>query len=100
MSDITTLRYAVNGDGDFEDSYELRWDRSLQLQGLEWMAESAAEDYFDNHDGWESKWPLRIAIWDADGNKLGECDVDREDRPHFIASAIGEGGDTDGQERR
>ena len=31
MSDIITIRYVVNDDGDFDDAYDLKWNRSLPL---------------------------------------------------------------------
>ena len=81
------IRYAVDHEC-FRDAYRLEWDNSLPLQGVTWMAEAAAQDYWDNHDGWETSWPINITIWDADGNKLGECEVEMETVPTFSAGEI------------
>jgi hypothetical protein len=50
------------------------------------MAEDAAQDYFDNHDGWESTWPLTFVILDEDLNELGSFVVEMEAVPQFWAT--------------
>jgi hypothetical protein len=57
---------------------------------LQDAAEEAADDYHSNHDGWEASWPQVICV-EQDG-KTGRFSVDREARPHFMASAIPEPG--------
>ena len=51
---------------------------------LEYLAEEAAEDYFNNHDGWESSWPLTFTIF-QDEKKIGQIVVDMETVPRFHA---------------
>lgn len=53
-------------------------------------AEEAAEDYHDNHDGWEANWPLTIKIADSESH-LGTFEVDREARPYFSARELKKG---------
>lgn len=50
------------------------------------VAEDAAQDYFDNHDGWESSWPLTFVILDEDFNELGQFVVDMEAVPSFFVT--------------
>lgn len=52
-----------------------------------WLAEDAAEDFFHEHDGWKSKWPLVFNIYD-DGRHLGRYSVDVENQPHFYAARL------------
>ena len=45
-----------------------------------------AEDYHDNHDGWESFWPLEITVYATeDGPAVGTYVVDREHKVSFTA---------------
>ncbi len=48
-------------------------------------AEECAEHYHDNHDGWESVWPLDVTLYDGDEN-LGTFVVEMEAEPIFTAS--------------
>ena len=50
---------------------------------LDDVAKDIGEDYFHNHDGWESMWPITFVIF-HDGKKLGERTVDMEAVPHFF----------------
>ena len=75
------FRYFVEGE-----TFTLRtpWD----INTLEYVAEDAAQDYFDNHDGRESSWPLAFAIFDESFNELGRYVVDMEAVPQFWAIKI------------
>jgi hypothetical protein len=53
-----------------------------ESRDFEIMAEHCAEDYHNNHDGWESSWPLEFRIWE-DGVLVARISVERESRPHF-----------------
>lgn len=61
--------------------------------GPEFLADIAAdcaEDAHSNHDGWDSSWPLTIAVYESpypEGLK-GRFEVDREAIPHFWARNI------------
>jgi hypothetical protein len=54
----------------------------------DWIAEAAAEDYHDNHDGWEANWPLILTIWADDKRLLGKFEVERETTPVFSACSV------------
>ncbi|HGY3930753.1 TPA: hypothetical protein ACNVXV_002074 [Citrobacter koseri] len=84
---MSVIQYSVNGASlkhanylnprpidDFEDA----WD-------YEQLAQEAAEDYWENHDGWESRWPLNIELF-ADGSSVGMFEVVMETEPTFSAS--------------
>ena len=52
------------------------------------VAEEAATDYFNNHDGWErSDWPLKFEIY-FDGENQGIFEVDQEAIPVFTARKV------------
>ncbi len=53
------------------------------------LAEKCADDYHSNHDGWESSWPLTIAIRETeDGPTIARFSVDRETVPQFTAKQL------------
>lgn len=52
-----------------------------------WLAEDAAEDFFNEHDGWDSSWPLTFRIF-SDGFDLGFWSVDVERVPQFSATRL------------
>lgn len=54
-----------------------------------WMAQEAASDYHDNHDGWESSWPLVFSLHETQGGpELARFEVQREAEPVFYAAAM------------
>lgn len=74
---------------DFNDTFEFKPKCPNIDYSLEDLAEEMAEDYYDNHDGWEWKeWPYDIYIWDESGNYLGASTVHLEYQPHFYAYAM------------
>ena len=54
------------------------------------LSEECAEDYYDNHDGWEigCKWPLTFRLWQEDGCLLGDYSVELESTPVFNSRKI------------
>lgn len=53
---------------------------------LGWIAEDAAVDWFNNHDGYESSWPLEFQILRMDGTEIGRFIVDMQPVPAFSAT--------------
>ena len=79
------MKYYVLEHGSPDDSFPVpktkdRWDR--------WTAQEAAEDYHNNHDGWEAIWPLTFVILDDGGNEKARYSVEREYDPVFYAMGI------------
>jgi len=73
---------------DFEDTFEFVQKYPNMEYSLEDLAEEMAEDYYDNHDGWEcTHWPYDIHIWDENENYLGVSTVHLEYHPHFYGYA-------------
>jgi hypothetical protein len=67
-----------------DDSYtvDVEWgDADPEL-----IADDAAQDYFNEHDGWESSWPLTIVVVLQDGTER-KFSVDMESVPRFFARA-------------
>lgn len=90
-----TVYYTTHNE-DFDDSWYLEQD-SYYVKNERWLdivATEIAQDYYDNHDGWD--YPQRVweqgipfTLWIKDGNdipvKLGTWTVTMEPRPSFNA---------------
>ena len=61
---------------------------SLDAEHEEWIAEEAAEDFHDHHDGWEFTWPITVILMKPDGTEFGRYEVELEHRPTFYAGRI------------
>jgi hypothetical protein len=58
---------------------------------IDWLtAQECAEDFHDNHDGWEcNSWPYTFALREKeDGPVVGRYAVEREAVPSFCATLI------------
>lgn len=84
---MIAIQYSVNGasikhanylDPKPADEFEDDWE-------YEQLAQEAAEDYWENHDGWESRWPLNIELF-VDGGSVGVFEVVMEMEPTFSAN--------------
>ena len=76
-----------------ESFYKLKtiWDISEDGE-IEYIASEAAEDYYDNHDGWETHWPVEITLHEQDGSEpVCKFEVELTMIPSFHAIEI-EGG--------
>jgi hypothetical protein len=69
-------RYKLSSDWDLEEA-----DRHI----LEAVAQEAADDFGDNHDGHEMTWPLMFRLEKLDGTALGDFKVYREMEPRYTA---------------
>lgn len=69
---------------DSRYNFTSTWD----AEDAEYLAEDAAENFHDLHDGWESEWPIVFRIFDANGNSIGDFEVEREHRPVFSAVSV------------
>ena len=74
--------YSV-GDKDFNDAFEIEVKYQYIDYSVEDVAEEAAEDYYDNHDGWEATWPQTIHVWNDKEEYLGAADVHVEYQSSF-----------------
>lgn len=54
---------------------------------IEDIAQECAEQDWNDHDGWESKWPKTFSIF-SDGELLGFVKVGMEMEPSFSATHI------------
>lgn len=72
--------YAPHEERELLDGYVDRWEKWDQ----EGAAADAAEDYWGNHDGWESNWPLTFLLFASEtGPLLVSVKVDMESVPSF-----------------
>ncbi|AZZ92789.1 hypothetical protein EUZ85_19495 [Hahella sp. KA22] len=91
---MTTIYYKVPSECE-ESTYELSTDlspASLKYgRVLGSIAKECAEDYFNDHDGWESTWPMTFTLHLAeDGPIIGKFNVDMEQVPAFFATSMAE----------
>lgn len=71
---------------DFKDSYNFEHDMEPNDLWLDSIVVDCAQDYHDNHDGWDSRWPLIIYLFTFNGDFLGKFKVEKESQPCFYAS--------------
>ncbi|EOC1305530.1 MULTISPECIES: hypothetical protein [Cronobacter] len=85
---MSTIQYVVIDEGVFpEDAYYLdpqHIDETTHEWYFESLAQDAALDFYDNHDGWESSWPMEIELF-VDGKSVGTFLVEMESVPRFNA---------------
>jgi hypothetical protein len=48
------------------------------------VAEAAAEDWHDHHEGWEAGWPVKVEVI-RNGKVTATITVDRISVPEFVA---------------
>lgn len=82
------MKFKVWSKDDYEDVDEvLIFDRTFLNEDIEYVAETYAEHYHDNCDGWECSWPVEFMVATEDGRILGCVEVHLEARPHFYGKA-------------
>lgn len=61
----------------------------LVMHSLELVSEECAEDYWENHDGYEARWPLEFQIFETEEseNPIATFEVDMEEIPTFSSNA-------------
>ena len=67
----------------FHDAYEFESDHDTEF--MDWVVEDCANDFHNNHDGWESRWPITFRIWTESNEVLGDYLVERDHEPVFRA---------------
>lgn len=84
---------------DIKNDLAVRWkhedgsERELQYKDddLEYVGTIAAEDFYNNCDGWESSWPQTFLFYNSDDEFLGAVEVDMEMEPTFCNAQKMEG---------
>lgn len=69
-------RYKLTSDWNLDEA-----DRHI----LEAVAQEAADDFGENHDGHELTWPVMLRLEKLDGTVLGDFEVYREMEPRYTA---------------
>ena len=72
------------GEGN---QYHIDLDTIWDDDDPEGIAEDAARDYYNNHDGWESSWPREIEVFSG-FRSLGRFLVHLEHMPYFNADEL------------
>lgn len=60
--DPGTIYYKVNSKFADTGLIPLKTNLDIEVDG-DFLATEAAQDYFDNHDGWEAHWPVTIGLY-------------------------------------
>lgn len=68
-------RYTYTVAGLEGEDFELR--SNFSPTSVDYLAEEAAEDFYNNHDGWEWHWPADFEVF-LDGQSLGRRRVETE----------------------
>ena len=76
----------VGRDAVIEDGFRVPEEAYPYAALPEIVAQECGEDYHDEHDGWESSWPIKVYLYDGDGEPKGVFEVFMESQPHFYAS--------------
>lgn len=72
-----------------ESRYEFSTHYLCDVYHYPTLAEECARDYYRDHDGWESDWPLVIALHESeDGPEIARYRVELELEPSFLASEV------------
>lgn len=72
------MKYLYQVEGELYDVHSVLEDKKI--------AERAAENYHYKHNGWESRWPLEITVYDKEDPESGETFiVNRDLIPVFSA---------------
>lgn len=76
----------------YELETNLAWDASeiLEHDLANSFAGDCAQDYWDNHDGWESNWPLEIHLFESmeAEQPFYKAKVRMEMSPDFFSSEV------------
>ena len=84
----TTYRFNVPDRMGPEEDHEFK--SNFSDDDGDWLAEVAAENYHQKHDGWESSWPITFIIRREDGSEIGRYEVERETVPQISARKVSE----------
>ena len=66
------------------DSIKTNWDE----ESPDYILQDCAEDFWNNHDGWESTWPLSFSVFSKSGELLFSGEVSMEMEPQFSCGEI------------
>lgn len=79
---MTKHNYTYAIDGLEGQSFDLQSVFLPSATG--WLAEEAAEDFYNEHDGWEWSWPATVTVFSGN-DTLGRFIVHMEMKPSFSA---------------
>ena len=81
---------AYNKENGHRHEIELESDYDISDETWhEMIAEKCADDWHDNHDGWESGWPRVFAIFaDKTSPAIAKFNIEREYEVTFSATSV------------
>ena len=82
---MARIKYWIpKNDQTEEDAYEC--DNPHIFSDPEWDAQTAADDYWSNHDGWEDKYPYEMAL--RHDGEIYLFMIECEYEPQFMATRV------------
>lgn len=83
---MTKMYYSRADYGDSACRYEFDAINDVDIENVRYLAQEAAQDYHNNRDGWESKWPLEFVLYKTkEGPEFARMFVELEYEPSFYA---------------
>jgi hypothetical protein len=77
------FKYSVEDDETiYEYDVDNPYDDFCQY-AVDYILEEVAQDYYNDHDGYEDKWPLTFKLFDKDNKLLGTAKINVEYEPTF-----------------
>jgi hypothetical protein len=73
--------------GDSDQRFSFPKDQKTYGENWSLIADELAQDYFDNHDGWESSWPQSLRIWKGE-EQVAAFNIEMEREPVFYCYDI------------
>ncbi|QCJ70911.1 hypothetical protein C9446_14250 [Providencia heimbachae] len=74
-------------EGKHRYNLESNLNFSLEDDDFELCIEECSEDYYDNHDGWEDRFPCFFMLW-IDNEYLGMFEAELEFEPTFTVRKV------------
>lgn len=77
------IQYTCNSSRKYV--IDLPYEHDIE-DDFEFAAESAAQDFHNERDGFEGDWPKTVELFTMEGQPIGKFMVDREYEPTFSAT--------------
>lgn len=84
---MSILSYSVGEHHDEFSRFFFPAKQSVYHRQWSLVATDLAEDFFHNHDGWESHWPLEFRLYEDD-IEVARFSIDQDAEPVFYAHDI------------
>ena len=84
-------KFYIEAHGGSIEDEDVTIFESKYISTPNYIAEDAAQHYFNYEDGYEAEWPLIFSIFSIDDKFIGNFEVELESEPSFMARIIKNG---------